>query len=159
MKAKHLNYTIAAIVAILVQWMVQPIIAIGGIAPNFLVIFIISMALRFGPIPSVWAAFALGLMNDALTATDLMGLTAFSLAVIAYIAAQFKGHLNKITPVLQYVILLCIVGIYYLVNDFIAFQSLDWRFSTILVNHILPASIYTFIMLFFVSSVTQFGEE
>ncbi|MCF7800446.1 MAG: rod shape-determining protein MreD [Candidatus Marinimicrobia bacterium] len=159
MKAKHFNYIIAAIVAMLVQWMLQPIIAIGGIGPNFLVIFIIAMALRFGPIPSVWTAFVLGLVNDALTATDLMGLTAFGLAVVGYIAAQFKGHLNKITPILQYVILFLIVCIYYLVNDFIAYQSLDWRFTTILLGHILPASVYTFIMLFFVSSVTQFGEE
>lgn len=159
MKAKHFNFIIGSVVAILAQWMLQPVIAIGGIGPNFLVIFIIAMALQFGPIPTVWAAFVLGLVNDALTATDLMGLTAFSLAVIGYISAQFKGYLNKITPVLQYVILFLVVCIYYLVNDFIAFQSLDWRFITVLLNHILPAAAYTFIMLFFISTVTQFGEE
>ncbi|MCF7796300.1 MAG: rod shape-determining protein MreD [Lentisphaeria bacterium] len=159
MKAKHINFIIAAFLSILMQWMVQPIIAIGGIGPNFLVIFIIAMALRFGPIPSVWAAFVLGLIIDALTATDLMGLTAFSLAVVGYVSAQFRGYLNKITPILQYVILFLIVCIYYVVNDFIAYQSLDWRFNTILLNHILPSSVYTFIMLFFISSVTPFGEE
>lgn len=159
MNAKRITYIVTAVVTLLGQWMLQPLIAIGGIGPNFLVIFMIAMALRFGPIPAVWIALVLGLMNDALTAADLMGLTAFSLAVVGYIAAQFKGQLNRITPILQYVILFCIILIFYLVNDFIAYQSTDWRFFTILLNHILPASFYTFIVLFFVFATTHFGEE
>ena len=159
MAAKYIRYIIGGFIALLVQWMLQPVIAIGGIGPNFLVIFIIALALQFGPLCAVWTALVMGLVNDALTAANLLGLTAFCLAVTGYIAAQFKDQLNRITPVFQYVILLGIIIIFYVVNDFVYHQGLDWRFITLLWSHILPAAFYTFVVLFFVFAMTHFGEE
>jgi len=159
MAIKTLAYVLAAIVAVLAQWMIQPVIAIGGIGPNFLVILIIALALQFGAIPTIWAGLVFGLVIDALTASSLMGLTAFSLAVTGYIAAQFKDNLNRVIPALQYLILLGVVHLYFLVNDFTYHQGLDWRFITLFWSHILPASLYTFVVLFFVFSMTHFGED
>lgn len=159
MAIKTAQFVIAAIVALLAQWMLQPVIAIGGIGPNFLVILIIPLALQFGAIPAIWSGVVVGLIIDALTASGLMGLTAFSLAVTGYIAAQFKDYLNRIIPALQYLILLGVVHIYFIVNDFIFHQGLDWRFITLFWSHILPAALYTFVVMFFVFSMTHFGED
>lgn len=159
MAIRTIRYIAIAILAILAQWMIQPILAIGGIGPNFLIIFTIAFALQFGAIPAIWIGIALGLVIDGLTAANLLGLSAFSLAATGYLAAQFKDNLNRVVPVLQYVILFSIVLLYYIINDFIYHQGLDWRFITLFWSHILPAALYTFVVLFFVFALTHFGEE
>ncbi len=159
MLIKNLKYLGLAGLALVGQWMFQPVISLGGIGPNFLIILIIAVGLEYGAIIALWAAFVLGLLIDSLTAANLFGLSSFSLAITAYLAAQFKGHLNRFAPIFQYLILLLVVFVFYLENDFIYHQGLNWRFLTLLWSHIIPATLYTFIALFFLFSVTHFGED
>ncbi len=65
------------LVAFVGETMIGPVIAIGGVGPDFSVIALVILALAAGPAPATAGGFILGLVVDLSTPT-LLGLLALS---------------------------------------------------------------------------------
>ncbi|MCL2491140.1 MAG: rod shape-determining protein MreD [Coriobacteriia bacterium] len=84
--------TAAFFIAVLLQVMVAPYIAIGGVSPNFLMITVIIMALVEGPNTGTVLGFVAGLLFDLLGAGPV-GPMALVLSITGYIAGLVQENL------------------------------------------------------------------
>jgi len=83
---------VAFLVAVLLQIMVAPYIAIGGVSPNFLMITVIIMALVEGPNTGTVLGFIAGLLFDLLGAGPV-GPMALVLCIVGYITGLIQENL------------------------------------------------------------------
>ena len=77
-----IKYSIFGLLVLIFQWMLGDIFSIYGLTPSFLVIFIIYVGLTHSQLNAIWLGFFLGFIIDALTGTDMMGLTALALSTV-----------------------------------------------------------------------------
>ncbi|HEV8676908.1 MAG TPA: rod shape-determining protein MreD [Methylomirabilota bacterium] len=85
----------------LVQSTVVPVLGVGGIVPDVLVVIVILLALRRGPEAGCYTGFALGLLQDAIGGGPL-GLQALSKAIIGFVAGDLPRWAltgNPVVPV------------------------------------------------------------
>jgi len=80
-------YFLAVSGGTLVQSTVVPVIAVGGVVPDVLVILVVLLGLRRGPEAGCLIGFALGLAQDVVAGGPL-GLHALSKAVIGFVAGN-----------------------------------------------------------------------
>jgi len=83
---------VAFLIAVLLQVMVAPYIAIGGVSPNFLMITVIIMALAEGANTGTVLGFIAGLLFDLLGAGPV-GPMALVLSVTGYITGLVQENL------------------------------------------------------------------
>jgi len=83
---------VAFLIAFLLQVMVAPYIAIGGVSPNFLMITVIIMALVEGPNTGTVLGFVAGLLFDLLGAGPV-GPMALVLAITGYATGLIQENL------------------------------------------------------------------
>jgi len=83
---------VAFMIAVLLQVMVAPYIAIGGVSPNFLMITVIIMALVEGPNAGTVLGFVAGLLFDLLGAGPV-GPMALVLALTGYATGLIHENL------------------------------------------------------------------
>ncbi|HCX74018.1 MAG TPA: rod shape-determining protein MreD [Candidatus Cloacimonas sp.] len=88
------KYILAAIILIYFQILIAPSLAIMHNIPNFLIPFVIFLALRLSANGVMIFAFFLGLAFD-LNYPGIIGLNALSLTVIAFLVSNFHKSINK----------------------------------------------------------------
>ena len=84
--------TILIASAVLLQLIVAPNIAIGGVAPNFLLIVVVLVAMIDGPQSGAIAGFALGLTSD-LIGVGAVGPWAFVLTLVGFLTGSLQRNL------------------------------------------------------------------
>jgi len=82
----------AVVVAALLQAGLAPYMAIGGVAPNFLLLVVVTIALVEGPAAGCSAGFAAGLIFDLL-GTGPVGPMVLVLSVTGYLAGLLHENL------------------------------------------------------------------
>lgn len=83
---------ILIVVALLLQLMVAPNIAIGGVVPNFLLIVIVVIAMIDGPQAGAIAGFGLGLASD-LIGTGPVGPWALAFTLVGFLTGSLQRNL------------------------------------------------------------------
>ncbi|MDR3052910.1 MAG: rod shape-determining protein MreD [Coriobacteriales bacterium] len=74
---------ITSFVAVVLQIMIAPNIAINDVVPNFMLVAVVLIAINHGTTPSCTAGFVLGLLYD-LFAQGPLGVMALILTILAY---------------------------------------------------------------------------
>lgn len=72
------------VTAALLETSLFPFIALGGFRPDLLILVVLGVALRDGPLPGLRVGFAAGLMADLLVAEAPAGLAALVYTAIGY---------------------------------------------------------------------------
>ncbi len=90
--SRTLPIVAALVVAALLQVALAPHLAIGGVAPNLLLLVVLSLALLRGAGSGAAAGFAAGLVFDLL-GTGPIGPAALVLAVVGYLAGSLQENM------------------------------------------------------------------
>ncbi len=116
-------------------------IAIGGIAPDFIVVCVILFGLQRGPIQGSLFGFAVGFLVD-LGNPGYLGLNALTKSIVGYAGGRLAATASPGTLVLMVVIFLAALGhdvVYFLVY---LWPRVDSALLSILTNA-LPSALYT----------------
>lgn len=89
---KAVPAAVAVLGAALLQAMLAPYLAIGGVEPNFLLLVVVTLALTEGPTVGAASGFAAGLVFDLL-GTGPVGAMALVLTVTGYLAGMLQANL------------------------------------------------------------------
>ncbi len=107
---RALRIVIALWIAIALQTMLAPAIAILGVRPDFPLVVVLLVALREGPAGGALAGFAAGLFVD-LNSTRMLGITSAGNAVIAYAVGSISDRIVGDSRLAQAVVVLFAVAL------------------------------------------------
>jgi rod shape-determining protein MreD len=136
-----------AVVVLLLQTTVVRFLAIGGVVPDLVLLWIIGIAVRRGQLAATVTGFGLGLVFDLLSGPDgMLGLSAMANSVAGFIAGYFYSE-NKVLQTLGGVRLLFITAIASAAHDllyfFVILQGLGLPWGEMLLLYALPTTAYT----------------
>jgi rod shape-determining protein MreD len=133
---------LCAFVAVLLQIIVAPHIAINGAVPNFILVVVVLTAMRSEVIPAVIAGFVLGLVFDLVTAGPL-GAMPLIMALLAYGASSLKKDLFEGNWLAQVLMLLLAAFFGELLhNALYSIIGYDRDFLASLLLRALPGALY-----------------
>lgn len=139
---RSLIAALALLATLVLQAAVAPNIAIGGVAPNFLIIVVIVMALSDGSTEGAVVGFAAGLLFDLL-GSSAVGPMALVLTLTGYTAGLFNRHVfaeGWVLPVTVLTIASFLSEILYLIMLMVL--GIDVSFGTALFARVLPGTLY-----------------
>jgi len=140
----------AGFLVFILQTTFSQVISIKGWSPDFLIILVFVVTLRFNATLSLIFAFIMGIMQD-LFITDFSGISAFSNVLAAYAALFFKE--NNITTSVFTLGLLVISLIRHTIFFFLITIGSQFEFWVFFYQTVLPNSVYTLVigvLIFFV---------
>jgi rod shape-determining protein MreD len=154
-----IKFPLLGLVVLIVQFMLAGRLDIAGISPNFLAIFIIYAGLRGNQIMSIWLGFLLGFLLDALTSTQLMGLTSLGLVVVAYLAGLFQTRIGRIPILIQYLIHLGLLLAFFAITILVYLQDSQWGVGSVFFLIMLPTTFYTYALLIISFVILRVGSD
>lgn len=122
--------------------MIGPLIAIGGIAPDFSVIAIVILALSEGAGAAVLGGFGLGLVQD-LSHPNLLGLHALCKTLLGYGVGRLRGHLVYGLPLVEGLVLFTAVLLHDTLFLLVQSRLSDDAFMGPFLRQVLPVAIYS----------------
>jgi rod shape-determining protein MreD len=89
---RRLVFLITLVIALLVQLTVAPVISIGMVKPDILLIITICWALAEGPAQGALFGFSAGLLEDIFT-TQVLGVSAFAKTLIGFFGGELRQRI------------------------------------------------------------------
>jgi len=133
---------IAAAIAVACQIIIAPIIQVGSIVPNFLVVFILALAIVRPPDTTYIYAFVLGLLSDLLANTPV-GLTPLLLLIVCFALPRVFNVLDDSSPVMPLVALASTVFAFELIVMIVLLvMGYPATILELLMQRMLPAFLY-----------------
>ncbi|MBT3229828.1 MAG: rod shape-determining protein MreD [Candidatus Marinimicrobia bacterium] len=154
-----IKYSIFGLLVLIFQWMLGDIFSIYGLTPSFLVIFIIYVGLTHSQLNAIWLGFFLGFIIDALTGTDMMGLTALALSTVGYLSGIFHGRIVRIPVIVQYLLYAGFLLVFFIITVMISLQDSQFATGNIVFLILLPKTLYTMALLSGSFIVLRVGAE
>jgi rod shape-determining protein MreD len=138
---------LGACAALLLQTTLAGFVGIAGIVPDFVLLWIVGIAVRRGQIPATVTGFLLGLGCDMLGGPDgMLGLSAIAKTIAGFLAGYFYNP-NKILQTLSGARLLLITLLASAAHNLIYFlvilQGLGLSWGAMLFLYGLPTTAYT----------------
>ena len=93
-----LKIGVAVVVIFLAQLLVAPLLRLGEIRPDFVLILLVFISARYGRMVGILAGFTLGLLQDVTGAVSVVGANALSKSVVGFTAGTLNGTLSIWTP-------------------------------------------------------------
>jgi len=122
--------------------MVGPLIAIGGVAPDFTIIALVILALAAGPGPGSVGGFLLGLVQD-LSNPTLLGVQALCKTGLGFGLGRLGGRLVHGMPLVEGTVVAIAVVVHDLVFLLIQSNFSDASSFLSLFTRTLPAAVYS----------------
>ena len=154
-----IKYSIVGILVLIFQWMLGDIFTIYTVTPSFLVIFIVYVGLTNSQLTAIWLGFFLGYMMDALTATNMMGISALALSIVGYLAGVFHGRIMRIPVLVQYLLYTGFLLVFFVLTVMISHQDSQFATGNIVFLILLPKTLYTLALLSGIFIVLRVGSE
>lgn len=132
----------SALIAVVLQLVVAPLITIFGVVPNFILVLVIINAMHNSPLRSTIMGFILGLVLD-LCSLGPIGAMALVLTILAYATSSLnKRGLSGETFIDALILLAAVVLGEFLVSVIYAVVGVGPEFLLLLVQRVLPAIVY-----------------
>ena len=93
-----INIILVSLVVFLFQLVFIDFLTINNIRPDFLIIYILYIALIYGRLVSIILAFIIGLISDLLGVSSYLGLTPLTLSITAYLSGFLYGKYERLLP-------------------------------------------------------------
>ena len=138
---------LGACAVLLLQTTLVHFVAIAGVVPDLVLLWIVGVAVRRGQTPATVTGFALGLFLDLLGGPDgMLGLSSLAKTIGGFVAGYFYNP-NKTLQTLGGAQLLLIVLVASAAHNIIYFlvvlQGLGMSWGTMLFRYALPTTAYT----------------
>ena len=151
--------SILGLLVLIFQWMLGDIFSLYGLTPSFLVIFIIYIGLTNSQLHAIWMGFVLGFLVDALTGTDMVGLSALALSGVGYLSGLFHGRIVRIPVIVQYLLYTGFLLVFFILTVMISLQDSQFSTGNIVFLVLLPKTLYTLALLSGSFIVLRVGAE
>lgn len=141
----YARYAGGVIVLLVMQATLIPFIALAGVTPDLLLIFVIVIALREGQIPGTIAGFIIGLIADIVTG-DFLGLGALTKTIAGFTAGYFYNEANPLQQLSTstFLIVMAVAGIVHnIIHYGFLLQGLPVSVSEIFFMFIIGSTLYT----------------
>ena len=144
---KYVTEALLTLVVLVLQTTLLRFMAIGGLTPDLLLLWIVAVAVRQGQVTATVVGFCSGLALDLLSGNDgMLGLAALSKTVAGFLAGYFYGE-NKILQTLssyRFVLIALLIGIVHNLIYFIFFlqgSEVSWWGAVLFYG--IPTALYT----------------
>ncbi|MEE9166083.1 MAG: rod shape-determining protein MreD [Candidatus Neomarinimicrobiota bacterium] len=107
----------------LTQLFLSELMTIRGIRPDFLLIFVMYMAMQKGSPTGVVTGFVIGFLEDLLSAGSLFGLASLTKSLSGFLLGRLHGRYPRMSPVVFHVAWVSIVLIHFFLYIYVRFQS------------------------------------
>ncbi len=154
-----LKYSFLGLLVLIFQWMLGDIFSIYGSIPSFLVIFIIYVGLTHSQLQAMWLGFVLGFMIDALTGTDMIGISSLALALVGYLSGIFHARIVRIPVIVQYLLYTGFLLVFFILTVMVSHQDSQWATGNIVFLIMLPRTLYTLALLSGIFILLRVGAE
>ncbi len=149
-------YIVFFILCIILQITIIPLFSIKGIAPDLILILLISVSIKKGKFWGVVAGFSAGLVFDAF-GTAFLGLSSFVNSISAFVAGFLLGEQLE----QRFGVIVGLILVSLLIHDFLYYIILSIGtsigFWATLFKHIVPQSFYTLIFMMIIHMVLPRG--
>lgn len=142
------------VIAFAVQSTIGDWLKILGVGPDFILIFIVSVALRFGAGTGCFWGFLAGFTLDVYAPVEWLGANTIAMTIVGFAVGQLEEHILTLYLPAK----VAVLGIAFLVNDVFYFliTGLDKNVvTTLFLTKTFPECVYTLIIggiLFYLSS-------
>jgi len=154
-----IKYSVLGLLVLIFQWMLGDLFRIWDLTPSFLVIFVIYVGLTHSQVNAIWLGFFLGFVIDALTGTDMIGLSALALSTVGYLAGLFYGRIVRVPVLVQYLLYAGFIVVFYILTVMISLQDSQFAAGNIVFLVLLPKTLYTLVILTISFLVLRVGAE
>ena len=142
------------VVAFAVQSTVGEWLQILGVGPDFVVIFIVSVALRFGPAPGCLWGFLAGFTQDVYAPVEWLGANSIAMTIVGFSVGQLEEHFLTLNLPPK----IGVLGLAFFVNDMFYYLITGLEknvVTTLFITRTVPECIYTVVIggiLFYLTS-------
>lgn len=136
------NYPLFALVLIVLQVFVADLLAIRLIRPDFILIFVLYMAIWEGRFVGVLVGFLLGILVDLTGVASFFGLSALGYTILGYLAGNLKDRYSKWPPVAFYLTWVALIVLHFLIRYLVTSLRLLLENPSVFWGHVLLAAAY-----------------
>jgi len=141
MAGRILFYSILFIVLAVLQTTFCHLIAIRGIEPDLIVLFVVAIAMKEGGFVGVWFGFLAGLFFDVFS-PQVLGTGSLAKSLLGYFAGLLDERTIKIDDKYRIAVIFFAVLLHDLIVA-IATTGVHSTFESLFLTRILPAALYT----------------
>ena len=106
------------------QFYLAEFLSINMIRPDFMTIFILYTAIKFGRFYGVIAGFTLGLLTDLTGVGSYFGLSSLTFSLTGYLTGYLKDQYNRLIPLYFHLTWIGIIFLQFLIYSFVRYQYL-----------------------------------
>ena len=106
------------------QFYLAEFLSINMIRPDFMTIFILYTAIKFGRFYGVIAGFILGLFTDLAGVGSYFGLSSLTFSLTGYLTGYLKDQYNRLIPLYFHLTWIGIIFLQFLIYSFVRYQYL-----------------------------------
>jgi rod shape-determining protein MreD len=133
---------VVTIAAVLLQIIIAPHIAIGGVVPNIVLVAVVLVAMRSEVISATIVGFVLGLVFDLATSGPVGGMS-LVMALLSYGVSSFRKDIFQDNWVMQVIVLLLAAFAGELLHNVLySIIGYDTDFLSSLLRRALPGALY-----------------
>ena len=137
--ATALKLLLVLVVAFPAQLYLAPLLRIGNIRPDFILIILVFISSRYGRMAGILLGFAAGLSQDVTGSLSLLGANALPKSIVGYTVGTLNGNLTVWTPrVINLYIFGSILG-HAIIYQVIMVQGLEAPMGKVMNNILLEA--------------------
>ena len=156
---KFARYSVVALLILLLQEAIVTRIAIHRVAPDFLLLFVLLLALREGQVWGALAGLSVGLLQDFVTDPSLTGLSGFSKTLAGFSVGYFYGSRRTRNFLGALSVFAIGVVVHYLAYFAIYVQGSGLGFAKTLFHSGLPLTLYTLLFALLLLSVIPLSRD
>ena len=108
------------------QFYLAEFLSINMIRPDFITIFVLYTAIKFGRFYGVIAGFILGLLTDLAGVGSYFGLSSLTYSISGYLAGYLKDQYNRLIPLYFHLTWVVIILFQFLPPSFYQFLIIDF---------------------------------
>lgn len=118
------KFILTLLAVFFLQFYLSEFMSINMIRPDFMSIFILYTAIKFGRFYGVIAGFILGLLSDLAGVGSYFGLSSLTYSITGYLAGFLKDKYNRLIPLYFHLIWVGVILLQFLIYSFIRYQYL-----------------------------------
>ncbi len=139
--------------ALFLQMMLSDFLTIRGLRPDFVLIFVVYLSIRWGGLAGIIAGFSLGLMEDFLSAGSLMGLAPLTKSITGFLVGRLQGRYNRMSPITFHAAWVGIMMVHFFIFIYVNYQSIYATNPGIFLQTYIFATVYTFIFIVILQAI------
>ena len=138
---------LTGLAVLLLQMMLSDFLTIRGLRPDFVLIFVVYLSIRWGSLAGIIGGFSLGLAEDFLSAGSLMGLAPLTKSITGFLVGRLQGRYNRMSPITFHAAWVGIMMVHFFIFIYVNYQSVYVTNPDIFLKTYIFATAYTFIFI------------